>query len=139
MNINFAVLADFASTSGNKLNVMGIWDQVNPGTFPAQVLGPFLVMKFEADTTEAGQERRLSVVLVNADGQTMISAEQQLVIPAPPRPGANPNGNIIIQIPVLQFPAAGDYKFSILVDDDHKADARLTVNAPATGDTGDAE
>lgn len=134
MEITFAVLADYASVSADgKLSVMGIWNQISPVSLPAQVLTPYLVLTLVADVSESGRNRTLKLVLLDADGKQLMSAEHQIVVPVPPRPGASPRMNTILRIPVLQFPTAGDYRFALHVDNDYKAEVLLTVNPPLGG------
>ena len=131
MNVTFAVLADFASVSADgKLNIMGIFDEVTPGSFPAQILSTYLVAHYEADVTEVDRPRRIRVELVDPDGNKLFSVEQSITIPRQPPPRLGGSFNHIARFAVLQFPAAGDYQFAILIDDDHKKSIRLRVNQP---------
>jgi len=129
--VTFAVLADFASVSAEgKLNVLGVWDQINPSALPAQILSPYLVMRFEAQVSEVGQKRALRLVLLDEDGEELMAAEAEMAVGTSPRPGVGPRMNHILRIPVLQLPKAGDYVFDVLVDQDSKASVPFRVNEP---------
>jgi hypothetical protein len=129
MEITLAVLADFASVSAQgKLNVMGIWDQINARQMPAGVLAPYLVMHIEGDITEVETPRQLRISLVDADGQQLLAAEQKVTISRPAESGVTPSFNVISRFPTLQFPRPGQYKFAVLIDNDHKRDIPLRVN-----------
>lgn len=129
MDVTLAVLADFASVSADgKLNIMGIFDEVAPASFPAQILSTYLVAHYEADVTEVDRPRRIRVELVDPDGNKLFSVEQSITVPRRPAPRLGGSFNHIARFAVLQFPAAGDYQFAILIDDDHKQSIRLRVN-----------
>jgi len=129
MEVTFATLADFASVSAdNKLNVMGIWDQINTSQMPAQVLSPYLVIRLHADITEVDSPRRLKITLVDEDGGELLAGEQEIVVARPVESGVAPIYQVISRFPALQFPKPGSYKFAILIDNDHKVDIALRVN-----------
>ncbi len=131
MDVTLAVLGDFASVSADgKLNIMGIFDEINPTSLPAQLLSPYLVAHYEADVTEVGKPRRIRVDLIDPDGNQLFSVSQSITIPRRPAPSMGGGFNHIARFAVLQFPVAGDYKFAILIDDDHKQDISFRVNQP---------
>lgn len=139
MEITLAVLADFASVSADgKLNVMGIFNQVNPRGIPARILAPYLVIHIEADIAEVDKPRIVRVELVDEDGHQMVAGEQTIVVRRP-NTRVNPGFNLITRFPQLEFPTAGNYKFAIQIDGDHKADVPLRVNEPPSPDESEQE
>ncbi|MCH8911310.1 MAG: hypothetical protein IH867_11335 [Chloroflexi bacterium] len=129
MKVTLGVLADFASISADgKLNIMGIFNQVNPTSLPASILTPFLVLKFEAEITEVDTPRTIVIKLVDADGSQLLSGEQEITLKRPDKPGVRPNFNLFTRFPALVLPKAGDYSFEIIIDKDHKFSVPLRVN-----------
>jgi hypothetical protein len=72
MKITLAVLADYANiTREGKLNILGIFDAINTQDFPVTHPQMQLVMRFEADVSEAGKAKKLEIKLMDDDGRTV--------------------------------------------------------------------
>lgn len=129
MDVTLAVLADFASVSREgKLNIMGIFDQINPIAFPAVLPLMHLVISYEASPAEFDSMKQTKVLLLDADGNQMFSAEQGIKVNRPPIPGARATMNQIYALVGVRFERSGDYQFSVLVNDEEKRAVRLRVN-----------
>ena len=129
MEVTLAVLADFASTSREgKLNIMGIFDQINPTTFPAGLPLMHLVISYEASPAEYDTTKQTKVALLDADGNQIFAAEQAIKVNRPAIPGARATMNQIYALAGVRFEKAGDYQFSVLVNDDQKRSVSLRVN-----------
>jgi len=62
--------ADYANvTSDGKLNVMGIFKEINAYNFPARHASMHLVAKLAAELGEFEQTRNITVILMDADGK----------------------------------------------------------------------
>lgn len=131
MEVKLAALADFASLSREgKLSLLGIFDRVNPPSLPYTHPNMYLVIIFDASPAEAGLTREVRVTLLDANGNSILSLGQEIVIPQPHRPGARIRINQLLALAGLKFTKAGDYQFSILVGDDEKDTVSLVVNEP---------
>jgi hypothetical protein len=128
------VLCDYANiTNDGKVNILGIFAEINPPILPWQLPQAFLVVTFSASPAEQGQQRHLRLQLLRADGGTpLISIENDVTVPPPPRPGVRASINLMIGMGGLIFPQIGDYAFSVLVDNDEKASIPVRVNPPRT-------
>ncbi|GEM_PF-227083 len=120
MEIKLRALADFASvTREGKLNIMGIFDQINPVGFPALIPMMHLVVTYEASPAEGNSEKQVRIVLMSADGP-LAELDQVVRVPAPERPGSRINVNQIVAIGGIGFQNPGDYSFVILVNGEEK-------------------
>src|SRR5919107_3441606 len=83
-----AVLAEYAGVSSdNRLNILGIFEDINPRTFPATVPHIYVVLSSEADPTEYGEKFLVRVALLDADSDdNEILALEALVEVPRPRP-----------------------------------------------------
>jgi len=131
MKLVLAVLADFASvTQDGKLNILGIFHELNPPVLPFPFPQMFLVASFEAEPAEYGKRHSMRVVLrdKNDDNAEMLSLEGEVQTPKPARPEAVGYVNQAIGLSGVTFEHAGDYVFSILVNGEEKATVPLRVN-----------
>lgn len=112
-----AVLADEANVSKEgKLNVLGIFDQINAGNFPC--VHPRMVYAFRLRAEYADSDRRVSlrIRLLDEDGGVILNAEAHAEVPRIP-PGEHATVNQIIALNQVRFPRPGAYKFEVLVRD----------------------
>jgi hypothetical protein len=122
-------LADYANVAQDgKLNILGVFQEVNPAGFPAGVPQMFLVVSFEASAAEFGTQKHIRIALLEADGTEIMSMEGPIVVQHPPRPGSRAYINQIVNLQGLAFPHAGDYAFHILVGGEEKRAVPLRVN-----------
>ena len=135
MEIKFRMLSDFASlTRDGKLNILGVFDEINAPRMPFVLPQMFLVVAYEASAAEAGVDRESRIILMDADGGELLTLEQPLKIPDAKRPGARVAINQVLGLSGFKFAKPGDYQFSFLVDGDEKANLRLRVNSPIEGE-----
>lgn len=129
MEVTVAVLADYANVSKDgKLNIMGIFQEINASELPFQLPQMYLVLSFTAGPAEFGSVRDVRVVLLHSDGQEVFSLEAEMQVPNAARPGRRAYINETIGLAGVPFQQAGDYAFSVLVGDDEKATVPLYVN-----------
>jgi hypothetical protein len=134
MDIKLAVLADFASmTREGKLNILGIFDEINTPKLPAQLPIFYVVVSYEAGPAEFDSEKSAQIAVTDADGNVMVRLEQKIVVLRASRPGTRSTMNQISGIVGLPFPKAGDYQFAILIDGREEKTIRLRVNQPKEG------
>jgi hypothetical protein len=131
MEVTVAVLADYANVSQDgKLNIMGIFQEINPPVLPFALPQMYLVLSFSAGPAEFGTTRNIRIPLMQSDGQEIFSLQAQMQIPRANRPGSRVYMNEAIGLAGVTFHQPGDYAFSILVGDDEKATVPLHVNEP---------
>ena len=134
MQLLTILAADYANIAeGGKLNVMGIFTIIYAKSFPVVHPSMFLVVKMSPDFTEYGQERKLTITLVDEDGKLEV-AKITGDIQVPMSVGGNkPEINLTVDLKGLVFPKPGRYQFSVLVDKDFKGS--LAIDVIQIGDT----
>jgi hypothetical protein len=129
VDVTLAVLADYANVSQEgKLNILGVFQEVNPVAFPAGVPQMFLVVSFEAGAAEFGTQKNIRIALLEADGTEVMAMEGPAVVQHPARPGSRAFINQIVALQGLTFQHSGDYAFHILINGDEKRAVPLRVN-----------
>lgn len=129
MEATLAVLADFASVTADcKLNILGVFDEVNPSSLPLVLPQFYLVISYTASPADVGAQRTARIALLTSDGKELLSLVRPIVVPSPTRPGTRAKFNQIIGLAGMCIEQPGDYQFSVLIDDDEKASVTLHVN-----------
>jgi hypothetical protein len=131
MNVKLAALADFASVSqDNKLNILGIFQEVNTPTLPVTVPHMYLVVSFEAESADYGKQLLIRVALVSkdSDGDEMLALEGLAEVPQPTQPENQVYVNQVIGLAGVTFEHTGNYSFSISVEKEEKVVVPLRVN-----------
>lgn len=127
MKVTFAVLADAANiTREGKLNILGIFDSIQAQQFPVTHPQMQLVMRFEADISEAGKKKKVEVQLMDEDGKKLFVLGGEFTF-GPGRPGEVIGSNHILTINMLKFEKPGTHEFKILINDELKAEVPLKV------------
>jgi hypothetical protein len=137
MQLATLLAADYANIAeGGKLNVMGIFTIIYATKFPTVHPSMFLVIKLSPDFPEYGQERKLTISLVDEDGKLEVAKlEGDIKVPMPVG-GQKPEINLTIQLQGLLFPKPGKYQFTVLIDKDFKGSLGIQVeqvNIPTAG------
>ncbi|MBL7162601.1 MAG: hypothetical protein ISS57_08335 [Anaerolineales bacterium] len=128
MKLLLLLAADYANVTGDgKLNVMGIFREINAYNFPARHPSMHLVIKLGAELGEYGQTRDLVVKLLDADGGEIMSLSSPANIPMGDR-GRRPEVNAILELKDIVFPKPGPYQFVVLVDKYHKGELSIYAN-----------
>jgi hypothetical protein len=127
MRVTLAVLADYANiTREGKLNILGIFDVIHVQDFPVTHPQMQLVMRFEADLSEAGKTKRLEIQLMDEDGKRLFVLGGEFTL-GPGQPGEVIGTNQILTINMMKFEAPGNHEFKILINDELKAEVPLKV------------
>jgi hypothetical protein len=127
MEVKLALLADAANVSREgKLNILGIFNTIHAGSFPAVHPKMYLVLSFETTNAEAGKTKRVEIVFVDADDTKLGSIAGKLIVPKG-EPGYPIQINHIFPIPPTPFSKPGDYVFNISINEDHKKAVSLKV------------
>ncbi|MHB8375342.1 MAG: DUF6941 family protein [Dehalococcoidia bacterium] len=137
MQVKLAVLADFASISREgKLNIMGIFDEINPQQLPVALPIFYVVLSFDTRASEFDTDKVMSIVLQDEDGGVMLRIDQPIHVPRPPRPGTRGTVNGVNALVGLPFERAGNYEFDVMVDGHNETSIRLRVNQPQRTESG---
>ena len=122
------VVADYANQTGNgKLNIMGIFNELNPPGYPFQLPSMFLVFKLRAQLGEYNTKKTLSVKLMDADGQELLTIPQDITVPNIVG-GKRPELQGVIGLNNLVFTKAGTYVFVVLVNGEPKGETSIIAN-----------
>ena len=131
VDVTLAVLADYATVSQDgKLNVMGIFQEVNPPALPFALPQMYLVVSYAAGPAEFDTVKNIKIALLDSDGKEMLALEGQVPVQRPPRPGGRAYMNQVIGLSGVTFERPGDYGFAILAGGETKETVSLHVNEP---------
>ena len=131
MNVKMSVLADFASiTREGKLNILGIFDEINPNSLPTALPIFYIVVVYDAGPAEVGSSKRTALVLHDADGVVKARLEQSLTVQPPARAGRRTTMNQVHGVVQFPFDSEGDYQFAILINEQEEGTISLRVNPP---------
>jgi hypothetical protein len=129
MDVTLAVLADYANVSRDgKLNILGVFQEVNATELPAVVAQMYLVIAYEASAAEFETEKQIRIALLETDGSEVMSMEGPMWVERPSRHGSRAYLNQILTLQGLALPRSGDYAFHILVNGEEKRAVLLRVN-----------
>jgi hypothetical protein len=131
VNVNLAVLADYAGLSNdNKLNVLGIFQDINTLTFPALVPHMYAVLSGEADPAEYGKKLPVRVALLDEenDASEVLALEGLADVARPKHSFDRVTVNQVVGLSYVQFEHPGNYRFSFSVDGAEIASIPLRVN-----------
>lgn len=118
MNVDFAVMADAATVDSNgKLNILGIFDHISVGEFPARHERMCLVVRFSAGTaaTDVG-DHQVEIAILDPSGEELarmtgsiglgpVFGQGQVKIPQ------------VVYMDGFVFPVPGEYRVEVEVDD----------------------
>src|SRR5215208_760261 len=108
VDVTVAVLADYANVSQDgKLNIMGIFQEINPPFLPFPMPQMYLVLSFSAGPAEFETNRNIRVALLHSDGQEVLTLETQMRIPRPKRPGSRAYINEAVGLAGVMFEQPG--------------------------------
>jgi hypothetical protein len=126
-----AVLAEYAGVSSdNRLNILGIFEDINPRTYPVSVPHIYAVLSCEADSTEYGQKFLVRFALLDADSDDneILALEGLVEVPQPSPQSERVTVNQIVGLTSVQFDHPGNYRFSFSVEGEEIASVPLLAN-----------
>jgi hypothetical protein len=133
LKVRLAALADYSNTSREgKLNILGVFDIIHCLEFPAVHNEMQLVMRFEADVTERGQQKEVEVRLIDDHGEELLRLGGHLSVPTV-EPGEFIISNQVLVFQGITFPRPGDYQFDIYIEGIKTAGTPLKVVQMHTG------
>lgn len=131
MEVTLAVACEYANVAADgKLNIMGVFQEVNSTQLPAALPQMFLVLSFEAGPAEVGQQKDVRVSFMDQDANEKLRTEGPVVVPPLSRPGGRAYINQILGLGGIPIERAGEHAFYILVGGEEKRRVSLYVNEP---------
>ncbi|MBA7663758.1 hypothetical protein ES703_71806 [subsurface metagenome] len=136
MDVKLALLADYVNmTPEGKLNLMGLFTVINAPTLPWSHPQMQLVLQMEADPAEWGKQKKIEIILMDQDANTILTIGSELTVPKG-KSGKPVQINTILNFHNVTFKTAGDYAFVILIGGETKERIPLRVNhSPPTPPT----
>lgn len=129
MDVAIAVICDYANTSADgKLNILGVFQQINAPVLPFQVPQMYVVVSTVAAPTEQGQEFPFELLFWGEDGNEILRLQQRLQFPVATYPGERVINNQIVGMAGLPLQAAGDYSFIVRISGEERRTITLRVN-----------
>lgn len=121
-------VADYANVTANgKLNVLGIFSNINSQSFPYNLPSMFFVAKVSLDIGERPVTRSLAIRLVDQNGKHIFDVGGELTF-AHDTEGSVPEVNIVMGLNNILFPAPGRYEFLLQINDENKGSVSIQVN-----------
>jgi hypothetical protein len=129
MEVDLALLADAATVdAAGKLNILGIFDRISTGGFPAQHPHVSLVLRFGASMNEAG-DHSVEIVLRDPDGGEVVRLNGEIKVgPGSVATGGRVRVPQVVNIERLVFQKAGRYSFDVSVDGEHQVSVPLFIH-----------
>lgn len=127
MRAPIILLADFANTSGSKLNVMGVFTDILATAFPARHHLMYLVTKIILEVGDVAGQHTLTVKLLDQDGGAIMGMEGMVEFPKVDA-GRQSSVQLVMALPGLEFKQPGSYEFSVLIDGEPIDSAALHVS-----------
>jgi hypothetical protein len=131
VDVNLATLADYADLSkDNKLNILGVFQEINTRTFPVTVPHMYAVLSCEAEPTEYGKKLSIRVVLLDEDNDAneVLALEGLAEIAEPKHSFDRVTMNQVVGLSFVQFKHPGNYRFAFFVEGEEIASVPLRVN-----------
>lgn len=137
MEAVLAVAADYANASSDgKLNIMGIFQEITPGGFPAAVPQMYLVISWDAGPAEFGSHKRVGITYMGPDPEHKVSLDTDVQVPEAARPGERAVFHQILDIKGLPILRSGPHAIYVLSGGDEKARVPLYVREPPQAEKG---
>lgn len=135
MQIDFAVCCDYAVIDQfGKLSVLGIFQHIWVGNFPAVHPRLHLVLRLKGRRTELG-EHKVRIQLLNEEDREIMNGDGTVTFNEPPAGVLEIEAGAVLVFDV-PFENAGRYRFEITIDDEIQTVVPLTVGQGPTAQPG---
>ena len=130
MEIDLALLADAATIDATgKMNILGVFDRISVGQFPAQHGRIALVLRLTAGTSEVGTHE-MQIRLTDPEGSEVLSLNGEIQLVGGPGVSEGVRVPHVLNLDGLVFPGPGRYSFDVKVDGEHHVSISLVVDGP---------
>jgi hypothetical protein len=127
MELILGCVADAANKAiGDKLNILGIFHAIFSPTFPVTHPHLALALEFRAAPYEKGKTFMIEIVLRDPDGGQIFSMQGNLQL-SKDTPALSPIIPFDINLHNVVFPAAGNYRFEIMINGVAKGEVPLEL------------
>ena len=99
-----------------KLNLLGVFEQMEVSAFPAQPRNFNLVMKFDRNVAKGHSEHKISVSIIGDKDECLLEEDGEFVMPAS-SPDSPSTVTLIWYNSNILFPKGFVYSFKVRVDD----------------------
>jgi hypothetical protein len=115
MDVEILALCDAATEHAGKLNIVGVFDQINSTQAPISARPCAVAARMRFLSLEAGN-KSIRVAIVDADGRDVLPAINiNAAIQVPPN-APSATVQIVVQMQQLQIPHFGEYELALAVD-----------------------
>jgi len=134
MTIQIAVLCDAAADYGGKLNLLGTFDTIYSGQFPAVHPHCAIALRISFTKLEEGRHQ-FKLNFVDEDGKSIMPPIDMPVDVVVPGDATFVSRNFVVNIQGLKIERPGLYSIDLAVDGQHEASIPLAVKkmAPKAG------
>lgn len=134
METDLALLADAATIDASgKINILGIFDRISVGSFPARHPRLCLVLRFQAGIQESGAHV-VEITFRRPGGEELVRLDGEMrIAPGPEGIAGAVRVPHILNLDGLVLPEPGLYGFDVRVDGAHLATIPLAVHGPQSG------
>lgn len=130
LRIGLSAIADAANISQEgKLNITGIFNNINATSFPAVHPSMVLVFVIEGERSEAQTEHALKVDLIDEDGNLLIPSIEGNMKFADIPPGERIHAPQILHMVNVQFKHQGHHEFKIIINGEVRASVPIAVTS----------
>lgn len=128
ITIRLAAVADAANISREgKLNITGIFNNINASKFPVKHPLMVLVFVIEGERGDERAEHKLKVDLIDEDGNSLIPTLEGNIRFGPTGSSSNIHYPQIIQLANVEFRKAGRHEFKILLNGEVRGTVPITI------------
>ena len=116
MLVRFALIADSVTFTSGKPNVIGIFDVIPAGNFPARHQQMDYIVNLEGTIAEKG-EHQISIELRTSNGERILPPfEQKIQLQREDEAHQNIRAGIIMKLQNVIFQKPGKYEFVVFAD-----------------------
>ena len=120
MDVSFAVFADAANVSTDgKLNILGVFDQIQVPSFPAAHPMMRVVLRLEAGPAEYDLHKDVEVILLNEDGGRLAAVKLGFTV-GRRDDGESVTMNAVMELRNVAFEGPGRHALHVLINGEEK-------------------
>ncbi len=135
MRVTLSLLADFVNfTREDKLNILGIFSDINPTQMPFVLQQMAVVLALDADIADYGKDRVLTIALRNPSDKDVVPPLEAIwSVPHPDPKTRAVAVNHVVGLSTIVFQDPGEYRFLVFVDGNEIHSISMYVNPPEGG------